>query len=214
PARTMDRRHRQWSRAHVQPRLGQNPRADDRLGERQRDRVAAGRAHDDVGITPRAAGAALRFGEQRQRQAILLDRLPEAVGPLALLGGLEDVFRHEIGEETCDNVTEDGPQLVHRSPSPLAMMPRRISRVPPRSENDGARCMRKPSTCWRSLPESIVGSTPSRVWTISGISCSKVVPTDVATAASRLELWLAWGLSVNGGDYWSSLCGGAMSTSA
>src|SRR5207244_6712632 len=183
----------------------QDPGADDRLGQRQRDRVTPSGAHHYIGVGPRPAGAALRFRNDRQGQAVLLDRPPQGLRPLALLRGLDEVLGHAVREQTRDDVAEDRPQLVHRRPSPRAMMPRRISRVPPRSENDGARCTRKPSTCWRSLPESIVGSTPSRVWTISGISCSKVVPTSLTTAASRFGFSPAWSMRATESDIWRSV---------
>jgi len=47
-----------------------------------------------------------------------------------------------FAEEAADGLLEHAAQLAHRRPSPRAMMPRRISRVPPRSEYDGAFCTR------------------------------------------------------------------------
>src|SRR5205814_4139047 len=98
---------------------------------------------DDVGVEPRAAGAAGLFGDERQRETALLERAPELVGPRALLGGLDQLLGGQVGEEARDGVGEQRAEIAraHRSPRPRAMMPRRISRVPPRSENDGAVCV-------------------------------------------------------------------------
>ena len=95
-------RHR--PEGHLEPGAPEQPAGDDRLGERHRGRVAAGGAHDDVGVEPRAAGAAGLFGDERQRETALLERAPELVGPRALLGGLDQLLGREIGEQPRDGV--------------------------------------------------------------------------------------------------------------
>jgi hypothetical protein len=42
-----------------------------------------------------------------------------------------------IREETVHRFTQNISCLAHRNPSPRAMMPRKISRVPPRMVKDG-----------------------------------------------------------------------------
>lgn len=84
------------------------------------------------------------------------DGLPEVHGPLAALGrsvrGSVDVLAEEPFDAALDlrarcvvlavrRVRRPArwfASIGHRSPSPRATMPRRISRVPPRSENEGA----------------------------------------------------------------------------
>src|SRR5439155_964323 len=93
----------------------EQPGGDDRLGERHRGRVAAGGAHNDVGVEPRAAGAAGLFGDERQRETALLERAPELVGPRALLGGLDQLLGGQVREEPRDGIAEQGTQVrAHR----------------------------------------------------------------------------------------------------
>src|SRR5947208_1083449 len=105
---------RQRARRHVEPRAGEEPRGDDRLGERQRDGVPPGRAHDDVRIAPGGAGAALSLRNERQREPVLLDGGPERVWPRACLGRLAELPRDALGEESRHHVAEDRARLVHR----------------------------------------------------------------------------------------------------
>ncbi len=82
------------------------------------------------------------------------------------------------------------------------MMPRSTSRVPPRRENDGACSVRKPSVRSKLDPDSRRGSTPSSEWIVSGISCSKLVPTSFTTDASRFGFWPAWSMPATDSDIW------------
>src|SRR2546426_1119495 len=68
--------------------------------------MPAGGADDDVGVEPRAAGAAGVLGDERQREAPLFQRAPELVGPRALLGGLDQLLGGQVGEEPRDGVAE------------------------------------------------------------------------------------------------------------
>src|SRR5947208_14199585 len=106
---------RQRARRYVEPHAGEEPRGDDRLGERQRDSVPPGRAHDDVRVAPGGAGAALRLGNERQREPVLLDRGPERVRPHVRLGRLAQLSRDALGEEARHDVGEDRAPLVHCS---------------------------------------------------------------------------------------------------
>ena len=137
----MDRRHGEGTQGNVEAGPGEQAARHDRLGQGDRGGVTSGRAHDDVGVAPGAAGAAARLRHEGQREPALFERAPELVRPAALLRRLDQLLGGEIGEEPADSVGEEGPE-VHRSPSPRAMMPRSTSRVPPRRENDGARCTR------------------------------------------------------------------------
>jgi hypothetical protein len=88
-------------------------------------------------VLPQAAGG---VAGQHQRQAgvghLLPQRAVEHAGLGALAGGLVDLVAEEPGDAVGDQVVCGGVG-VHRRSSPLAMMPRRISRVPPRRLNDG-----------------------------------------------------------------------------
>src|SRR5207249_8315634 len=116
---------------------------------------------------------------------------PELVGPHALFRRLDGFLGDEIGEEPRDGVGEERAHFHHRRPSPRARMPRKTSRVPPRSENEGATCVMYPNTCWRSEPVSSVGSTSRSACASSGIDCSNVVPTSFTAAASMYGFWPA-----------------------
>src|SRR5688572_19880734 len=113
----------------------------DRFRERHGRGVAAGGADHDMGVEPRPAGAPRTLGHERHRETALFERAPELLGPHALLGRLDELLGDEIGEEPGDGIREERAELAHRSPSPRAMIPRSTSRVPPRSENDGATCV-------------------------------------------------------------------------
>ena len=66
-------------------------------------------------------------------------------------GGVEDDMRLEVAEHPVQAVAKMAGQFTHRTPRPLAIMPRKISTVPPRNENEGAIMVRLASTCSRSL---------------------------------------------------------------
>src|ERR1700730_4369815 len=77
-------------------------------------------------------------------------------------------------------------QLAHRylNPNPRAMMPRSISRVPPRREKDGDICSRLPKVRAKSLSSSQRKPASVRVWTTVGNICSKLLPKSLTIAAS------------------------------
>ena len=87
----------------------------------------------------------------RREQLVEYEWRESELGPPRKYYRLSADGRRELDarlEEFGDAFVEDFLQFVHRTPRPRAMMPRRISSVPPRSENDGASCVRLPRTCW------------------------------------------------------------------
>jgi hypothetical protein len=105
----MNRRDRQRPGRHVEPGRREKPRADDGLDDRERHRMTAGGARDHERVAPASAGTPLGLGDERQGQPVLLDRLPEGLGPGARLGGFEEILRDEVGEEPRDDVAQDRP---------------------------------------------------------------------------------------------------------
>ena len=110
----LGRGERQRARRHLEVGTGEEPRGNDRLGERERNGMPPGRAHDDVRVGPGPAGTASSLGNERQCEPVLLDRGPERVRPHARLGGLAHLPRDALGEEARHHVGEDRAQLVHR----------------------------------------------------------------------------------------------------
>ena len=112
------------------------------LGERQRRAVAAERLPHGDRVLPAEAGAAHRLRRQGERQAERLRFRPERFRPFAALGGAQHVGAGAVREQPVHLLDQDAAQAAalvrvahgQRSPSWRAMMPRRISRVPPRSE--------------------------------------------------------------------------------
>src|SRR5207245_2484450 len=113
--------------------LAEEPPSYDRLHQRHRRGVLAGRADDRVGVAPVAAGAAARLRHQRQREAALFERGPQLVGPGALLGRLDQLLGDEVVEEPGDRVGEQRAELAHAY-QPTWGPPRR-SPTPPSARN-------------------------------------------------------------------------------
>src|SRR5512143_2128842 len=94
---------------------------------------------DGQHVAPGLAGAAVALVGQRQGETGVDAELPQAVvertGLDALAHALVDLAAEQALHRVLDQRIVAGG---HRRSSPFAMMPRRISRVPPRSENDGA----------------------------------------------------------------------------
>ena len=88
--------------------------------------MRAHRTQNDERIFPAAAEASFALGQHDVGQARIV--------PL-LAGGF--FVRGEVRKDFFGGVGQQGAQLVHLSPNSRAMMPRKISRVPPRSEKDG-----------------------------------------------------------------------------
>ena len=85
----------------------------------------------------RAADAALVLGHGDQRQAHLLDLLPEIGGPGALLDAVHHVAAAALGEEAVGGLEQHVAGvavhrlLLQRRPRPRATMPRSTWVVPP-----------------------------------------------------------------------------------
>ncbi len=117
-----------------------------------------------------------------------LDRLPQRLRPRPLLDILHHRRRHLGGEEAHRAVVEDGirhHRPDYRRPRPRAMMPRRISRVPPRIVHDGAcsTVSTSASSNGSRSPRRGPGITSRAT---SGTSRSYVEPKSLTIAASRL----------------------------
>ncbi len=95
--------------------------------------VIAGQAKDCQRIEPGAAEAALRFGNQKVWQSELFQ--PSNVT-------LDSGCRTHSREKRIDHFSQHAARVTHLRPNPRAIIPRMISRVPPRSEKLGLTCSR------------------------------------------------------------------------
>ncbi len=86
--------------------------------------------YDDQHIFPGSTEPTAFFVCQNVRKACVGDPFP---------GRFERSVPNVAQNLRC-GVGEEGSQFTHLRPSSFAMMPRRISRVPPRSENEGELC--------------------------------------------------------------------------
>ena len=129
--RVVELRHRERPGLRLEPAVGEQTARDHRVGERRRRRRRAGDAQDRRRVGEAHAGAAAVLGHQREVEPVVLDRLPQMLWEAA---GLDRVD-HVLGDRGLEDRARRGDQeiadLAHRSPSPRAMMPRRISVVPP-----------------------------------------------------------------------------------
>ena len=73
-------------------------------------------------------------------------------------------------------------------------MPRRMSRVPPRSENEGEASVTYLSVCSSSTGTSSVSREKRSSAMAAGIICSSVVPSSLTSAASTMGLapWVSF----------------------
>jgi hypothetical protein len=117
---------------NVQTRPPQQPPGQHRLAERHGNRMKCRPLHQR-----HAVGKAQVAGRHLadRRHALLAERRPEFFRPASAAVGLQA----GIDIESIVHDPIQGPQhqiarLAHLSPSPRAMMPRKISLVPPRSE--------------------------------------------------------------------------------
>ncbi|MNZ64010.1 hypothetical protein D3C78_821690 [compost metagenome] len=110
-----------------------------RLSQRHRYCVAAAAEQDRQGVVPANRHPTDRLGCQRQRQAGLLQLLPEFGRPLPDLNRADQRRLADISQNLFYGFCKHFPhgQSPQRSPSPRAIMLRRISRVPPRNEYEG-----------------------------------------------------------------------------
>src|SRR3546814_12493400 len=86
------------------------------------------------------AGTARTFGHERIEKAVLFELIPQCRMAFAPLDRA-----HRRGRTSSVDHSGKGRGEIHvghqRSPIPRAIMPRKISRVPPRNEKLGATCV-------------------------------------------------------------------------
>ena len=124
--------------------------------------MSASLAHDSEEVGPVTAKAARRLVQEEDAKARFVDGLPNLVEPG--VGAVREYSVRRFEQHALD--------VTHLNPSPLAMIPRMISRVPPRSENDGEVCSSKASMSANSLPSARFASSPRTAWTRTGSDCS------------------------------------------
>ena len=90
----------------------------------------------------RDAGSARFLRDQRIKEAGSGKRAPDRLPVQASFGDTNGLRRHSAGNDAAKGIGEVCGFFLHRRPSPRAIMPRNISRVPPRSENTWFSCMR------------------------------------------------------------------------
>ncbi|MNG09582.1 hypothetical protein D3C84_930040 [compost metagenome] len=137
---------------HLQASSGQQHRSEHGFAQRQGCVPVTNGPQYRTDFQPTGRAAPGFFGHQGSRQALLDHLLPQRCRGVPGIETGQHLRGDLFGEQALDAVGDDRLQLrwsavvrrlivgglVHRSPNPLAMMPRRISRVPPRRENDGA----------------------------------------------------------------------------
>ena len=110
-----------------------------RLGQRHRQRMAAAGQPQREGVAQPQAGATGRLVHQQLGIARRLDLGPQRGRALAALHLAHHGRRAAAGQRSGS--IDSNKQGIHqRNPSPRAITPRRISRVPPRSEKVGQTC--------------------------------------------------------------------------
>ena len=90
-------------------------------------------------VAGRQADPASLLRDERQRQPGFFDLAPERLRPDTLVGGCENVSRDMLREQLASLIEDDPRRVVRhhepvhqRKPNPRAIIPRMISRVPPR----------------------------------------------------------------------------------
>ncbi|MPM77461.1 hypothetical protein SDC9_124464 [bioreactor metagenome] len=129
------------------------------FGQRQRHLVIAHQVEHRVGIAPARIDAAFRFRLEQIAEAQFIDLLPQRFVELPLFHCFDALFVHLVGKQFGGCIVYE--VVAHLSPIPLAIIPRRISRVPPLSENDGVASVRKFITVSRSDPVPMCSSNNS-----------------------------------------------------
>ena len=142
---------RQGAFRNGQPSHRSQALSQHRFGQWQGHLPVAQTPQHRVGHGPALAKTAMRFAGQQHRQPAVADALPQCGVELAGLGTFTQAFVHGLREEPLGAVLHQVlghsgvacvvfavRRVVHRRSIPLATMPRKISRVPPRSENEGA----------------------------------------------------------------------------
>ena len=129
--RIVELRQRERAGVSFEPARGEEAARDHAVGQRCRRRRRPCDAQDRRRVVAAHAGAALLLRHQREIEAAVFDRLPELLWKAAGFGGVD----HVLGDGGLEDRPRRGDQqvadLAHRRPNPRAMMPRRISVVPP-----------------------------------------------------------------------------------
>ena len=129
--RIVELRQRERTGVRLEPADVEEQAGDHRVGQRRRRRRSAGDAQDRRRVGEAHAGAAAILRHQRRIEPVVLDRLPQLLWESAFL----DRVDHVLGDRGLEDRARGGDQqiadLAHRSPNPRAMIPRRISVVPP-----------------------------------------------------------------------------------
>ena len=142
----LNRSHGQGALRNRQPRGGKQPSGKHGLRQRHRRAVISAAAQRQHRILEIESGAARLFRQRGPIEANLLQRPPQGGRPLARFGGFPHRLRAMLVEDPVDGFQKIIAHFAHRIPSPRAIMPRKISRVPPRMVNPGARRMVMPSS--------------------------------------------------------------------
>src|SRR5579885_122566 len=159
----------------------QRPARQHRLRERQRRGPAAGGAENGDGLgKPREPGAR----RQGLGEAGFGDGAPERLGEGPGFGRGQEGRRPLAREEAVGGGVDEA--VGHRRPRPRAMMPRRISRVPPRKVKEGALSTASASSSSSASLAPARRRPGATRRTTSGISRSKALPRSLTSAASRL----------------------------
>ncbi|MCY1544657.1 hypothetical protein D9M68_805560 [compost metagenome] len=133
----------------AQAGLGEQRTCEHGFGQRHGHDEVAAQFDECKGVAERQAGTAFGLGQQRVRKAGGFDGLPQRRGrgvAFASFNVAHGLQGASVGQHAAQGVDVD---VVHRllslwcqrRPRPRAIIPRRMSRVPPRSENDGATCV-------------------------------------------------------------------------
>ena len=123
------------------PGAGQQGTRDHRIGHRQRQRMRAQCLDQRRDLAQRQPCTARTFGHQGVEIAGFNQALPQGVDRPACFERAHRVERRHGIECTHERIDQIAVHPAHRKPIPRAIIPRRISRVPPRSEKLGATCV-------------------------------------------------------------------------
>ncbi|MNT24384.1 hypothetical protein D3C72_1598520 [compost metagenome] len=121
-----------------------------RLRQRHRRLGIADLVEQGQRFRPRGLDAAMRLAAENLGHAGVGDGLPQCAGKFTGLDSGQQLAAHLVGQQSLDGFFNH--VVAHRSPSPFAIIPRKISLVPPRSENDGAASVTRFTTWSNSLP--------------------------------------------------------------
>ena len=125
---------------------GAKRRPNHDLGQVPRGGVAPACLGNHKRVRPSAAIASLFLRNHYRVQTHLARQRHEPLAAVAMRF-VKHVGRKVLGEHALHCFHQQRVGAHHRSPSPRAMIPRKISPLPPRRENDGARSVVRCSAC-------------------------------------------------------------------